>query len=227
MRKINSFLKEEFVNGRTTFDVLFLLFGLLLQIVTFTITDNSVLSLVSGLSGVLSVVLCSQRKISFYFLGFIQLFTYVILSWKEAFYGELIENAFYFVTMIYGIYIWLKHYRTNEKDENEVVTKSLTHKGLTFSLAIGFFGTLFTWQAFKYTNDTQPFIDSITTVPALIAQVLSIYRYKESWHYWLFIDFGSIILWVNAENYCMAMQYVFWSLNCLYGLKKWTNVNKL
>ncbi len=221
MGKINSFLKEEFVNGRTTFDVLFLLFGLLLQIVTFVITDNSVLSLMSGLSGVLSVVLCSQRKISFYFLGFIQLFTYVILSWKEAFYGELIENAFYFVTMIYGIYIWLKHYRINEMDENEVATKSLTHKGLTFSLIIAFFGTLFTWQTFKCTNDTQPFIDSITTVPALIAQVLSIYRYKESWYYWLFIDFGSIILWFNAENYCMAMQYVFWSLNCLYGLKKW------
>lgn len=221
MKNIKTIFLQEFINGRTTFDVLFLLFGIITQLITFAITKDSLLSLVSGLSGVISVVLCSQKKISFYFFGFIQLFTYVILSWGQAFYGELIENGFYFVTVIYGIWLWYKHYKTNSKDENEVETKALTRKGWSATLFIAVFGTLIMWWAFKYTNDTQPFLDSLTTVPALIAQVLSIYRFKESWFFWLFIDLGAIILWLNAENYCMAMQYVFWSLNCLYGLKKW------
>ena len=94
MKSIKAIFLQEFINGRTTFDVLFLLFGIITQLITFAITKDSLLSLISGLSGVISVVLCSQKKISFYFFGFIQLFTYVILSWGKGFFGDLIENGF-------------------------------------------------------------------------------------------------------------------------------------
>jgi nicotinamide mononucleotide transporter PnuC len=77
------------------------------------------------------------------------------------------------------------------------------------------------WSILLNTDDSQPFMDSITTVPAFVAQILMILRYKESWYYWLTIDLGSIIMWSVAGDWCMVAQFVFWSVNCIYGLRKW------
>ena len=77
------------------------------------------------------------------------------------------------------------------------------------------------WVLAAWTDDTQPYLDAYTTVPALVAQVLMILVYREHWFIWLAIDMLSIVLWLRAGDYCMTAQYVFWCANCLYGLRRW------
>ena len=82
MNKVNNFLKSEFINGRKPFDWVYLGIGLALQIIAIiygfcTGTPDNTLSIISGITGVVSVILCAQGKISFYVFGYIQLFTYV------------------------------------------------------------------------------------------------------------------------------------------------------
>ena len=190
-------------------------FGLLIQAAVYVITNGTLLSLISGMCGVISVVLCSQRKIHFYTFGFIQLFTYVYLCWEQKLYAEIIENLFYFVTMLYGIYEW-----NNYLSCDRIETKSLGNNWyIVLGVTICTCGGL--WSILLNTDDSQPFMDSITTVPAFVAQILMILRYKESWYYWLTIDLGSIIMWGIAGDWCMVAQFVFWSVNCIYGLRKW------
>ncbi|MBO7456529.1 MAG: nicotinamide mononucleotide transporter, partial [Paludibacteraceae bacterium] len=73
-------------------------------------------------------------------------------------------------------------------------------------------------------DDTQPYLDALTTVPALIAQVLMILVYREHWFIWLAVDILSVVLWLRAGDYCMAAQYAFWCANCLYGLHRWRSL---
>ena len=61
------------------FGSLFMFFGIMLQVFSFYYTSSSIISVISGIAGILSVVLCAQRKISFYIFAWIQLFTYVYL----------------------------------------------------------------------------------------------------------------------------------------------------
>ena len=82
MNKIKTVLKNEFVSGKTWFDWAFLTVGLTLQIIAIVAgfvsgEPESIGLIISGLAGVVSVVLCSQGKISFYVFAFVQLFTYV------------------------------------------------------------------------------------------------------------------------------------------------------
>jgi nicotinamide mononucleotide transporter len=65
-------------------------------------------------------------------------------------------------------------------------------------------------------------LDSATTVPAFIAQMLMIMRYREQWIFWLIIDIGSILMWIHAGDWCMVAQFVFWTINCIYGFYKWS-----
>lgn len=82
MTKIKEYLHSELLSGKKPFDWLFLCVGLAMQFLAIwygfvTGTPDNLLSIISGLSGVVSVVLCAQGKISFYLFGYIQLFTYV------------------------------------------------------------------------------------------------------------------------------------------------------
>lgn len=99
---------------------------LLLQLVVYAITPDSWLGMVSGISGVISVVLCAKGKISFYFIGFVQTISYLILAWQNKFYGEVIENVFYLVTMVWGIFIWKEHITTDEDGATLVEGKKFT-----------------------------------------------------------------------------------------------------
>lgn len=205
--------------NKDNFGVWFLSIGVILQIISYLITGSSCISLISGITGIIAVVLCAERKMIFWIFAWIQLITYVILAYQQHFYGEIVENIFYAITMLFGMFIWFNH--RDSKDQSKVQSKSL--KKYHFNIVkIGCtLGIFILYYILRTTNDTQPFMDSITTVPAFIAQILMICAYKEQWYFWLIIDVFSIIMWAIAGDWNMSLQYVFWTINCLYGLNNW------
>ena len=219
IKKINNILYSEFIEGRNINEHLFMFIGIFLQLITWYITKNSLVSLISGVTGIISVILCSQRKISFYFFGFIQLGTYMYLAWQQRFYGELIENIFYIITMLIGIVVWLKNYNT---EEQIVESKRLSDRLFYIICSIMvFICILFGYYMKYFTDNTQPFMDSFSTVPAFIAQTLLMLRYREQWIFWIIIDVVSIFMWMFADNWIMVIQFIFWTMNCIYGYRKW------
>ena len=219
IKKINNILYSEFIEGRNINEHLFMFIGIALQLIVWYITNDSLISLISGVTGIISVILCSQRKISFYFFGFIQLGTYMYLAWQQRFYGELIENVFYIITMLIGIVVWLKNYNT---EEQIVESKRLSDRLFYIICSIMvFICVLFGYYMKYFTDNTQPFMDSFSTVPAFIAQTLLMLRYREQWIFWIIIDVVSIFMWMFADNWIMVIQFIFWTMNCIYGYRKW------
>ena len=211
------------------FDYSFLAFGLLIQVVTFLITNSvsgltsnsasGLISLISGCFGVCSVCLAAQGKILTYLFGFAQVITYTYLCYTQRFYAEISINAYYFLTMIYGVYAWKNRLQS---DTQTVITRRLSLRvALLLGIATLIGSALVGWGLAAFTDDTQPYLDAYTTVPALVAQVLMILVFREHWFIWLAVDILSVILWLRAGDYCMAAQYAFWCANCLYGLHRW------
>ena len=202
-----------------TFDWLFMFIGILLQVVCFARTGDDVLSFICGLSGAINVVLCSQKKLSFYLFAYIQMFTYIVIIFQQKLWGELGENIFYVVTTTIALFLWIKHYN---KEEREVIAKKLNNKEWLFCATAFVFGTGLLYLILLNTNDPKPFLDAISTVPAFIAQFLLMFRYREQWVMWLIVDITTLVLWCSIGNIFMIMQYVFWIVNCIYGFIKWS-----
>ena len=80
--------------NKDNFGVWFLSIGVILQIISYLITGSSWISLISGITGIIAVVWCAERKMIFWFFAWIQLITYVILAYQQHFYGEIVENIF-------------------------------------------------------------------------------------------------------------------------------------
>ena len=238
MDNAKKILKNEFIDGKSLFDWAFLCVGLMLQIIAIiagVITDNpdSIGLMISGLSGVISVILCSQGKISFYLFGYIQLLTYVFcFSIPNNLHGETLENGMYFLTMLYGIHAWLKNYRRDKVTESiEIKSRKLTLTGNTTIAVIFIVGVIGYYLFLKNVPlfgvmDSDPFIDSLTSVPAYIAQILMVLGFREQWVYWFILDVSSVVLAVRAGSFVIAAQFIFWTMNCVYGFIKWSKSAK-
>ena len=202
-----------------TFDWVFMAFGVLLQIICYIFTGDGLLSFICGLSGAINVVLCSQRKMSFYFFAYLQMFTYIIIIFQQHLWGELVENIFYVITTTIALFMWLKHYN---KEEKEVEARKLTKFQIFLCFMVFVISTVLLYVILLKTNDPQPFLDAVSTVPAFIAQFMLMFRYREQWIMWLIVDVATLILWISIGNIFMVAQYVFWIMNCIYGFIKWS-----
>lgn len=195
--------------------------GLLLQVLTFLITKDTLLSFASGIAGVFSVVFCSERKLSYYFWSFIQIVTFSIICFNEHLYAKLLENIFYIVTMGIGIGAWL----ANKDIENKVKTRSLKVHDTVKCCIAGMIGFVCLYVPLAlFLNSTNPLLDAITTTLALIAQILMVLRYKENWILWGIMNILCIVLFISTQNWCMVAQYVFWTINTIYGYCEWNRV---
>ena len=201
---------------------IFLATGVLVQVVTFCLMPHSPWALVSGMLGICSVVLGAQGNILTFVFGFAQVATYTYLCCIERFYAEIAINIYYFITMIYGVYCWR---RRLQQDTKQLQTRRLPAKLLPWlSAGVLLLSMLTGWLLSRYTDDPQPYMDALTTVPAIAAQLLMVLAYPEQWHLWLVVDVLAVVMWLRAENYCMAAQYAFWCANCVYGYIQWTKL---
>lgn len=224
MGNIKKWLKSEFVYGHSLFDRLFMLSMLLLQVIVFIYNPDTVLSIIAGISGVISVVLCAKGKISFYFIGFVQTISYLILAWQNCFYGEVLENIFYFVTMIWGIFVWKKHTIEDTEGSTVVEAKKFTATQWVLSIVGTTAATIIMGYWLTTIGSHQAYTDAATNVLAIFAQILMVKRYKEQWLWWLVIDLLCLKMWFVAGNMSMVAMYIAWTINCIYGWYNWTKL---
>ena len=227
MSKCKDWFLKNFWTGYNPFEKLFLLSMLILQIVVFFIVPDTPLNIIAGIAGVISVVLCAKGKISFYFIGFVQTISYLFLAWQNRFYGEVIENLFYLVTMVWGIFVWKNNSVKNDDGTEDVAAKKFTILQWFLSIIGTAIATFLMGCWLESIGSQQAYTDAATNVLAIFAQILMVRRYKEQWLWWLIIDILCIKMWFVAGNWSMVAMYIAWTANCIYGWCNWSKLNRM
>ena len=219
-------LKNEFWNGYTLFEKIFLFSMVALQLIVYCFVPDTPIGMVCGVAGVICVILTAKGKISSYFFNFIQMITYMIICWDAALYLEFGEQVFYFIVCIFGVFMWNKNMKTNEDGTAQVKTKKfqlwqwLVSAGVVVvsTFLLGYFGE-------AVLGSTLPYLDAMTVALAVIAQLLMVWRYREQWACWILIDVISLIMFIVLGNWSMVAMYVAWTANAFYGWYNWTKLN--
>lgn len=221
-----NWIKKNFWDGYSLFEKLFLLIMVLVQVVVFIIAPDTPLNIIAGIAGVISVVMCAKGRTMFYFIGFIQTCTYLFLAWQNQFYGEVLENIFYFVTMIWGIFVWKNNEVENADGTRDVAAKKFTPAQWAISIILTIFATIAMGYWLDGIGSAQAYTDAATNVMAVFAQLLMVRRYREQWVWWFVIDVFCIKLWWVAGNWSMIAMYIAWTANTIYGWINWSKLNK-
>ena len=91
----------------TRFELGWLLIFTMINLYLFFAWEDSLIGLISSISGMLCVVLVAKGKISNYYFGIIQTATYAYISYTYGLYGEVMLNGlFYLPVQFIGIYLW-------------------------------------------------------------------------------------------------------------------------
>ena len=194
------------------------------QIGIYIYNPDSILGMVSGISGIICNVFVSKGKISNYFFGLIFAYTYFYISLGANFLGEMNTTLYVYIpAQFIGYFLW-KANMQKEQGADAVVAKALTAKGWMGLIAFLVIGTFLFVQLLNHFGGSSTGLDGLSTIIVIAAQALMVLRYREQWLLWILLNIISIALW--AENTSMYVMYSAYLLNSLYGYYNWSKLQK-
>ena len=217
--------KQELFGGWKPFEAAWLLIFIAAQIGIYIYNPDSILGMVSGISGIICNVFVSKGKISNYFFGLIFAYTYFYISLGANFLGEMNTTLYVYIpAQFIGYFLW-KANMQKEQGVDAVVAKALTAKGWMGLIAFLVIGTFLFVQLLNHFGGSSTGLDGLSTIIVIAAQALMVLRYREQWLLWILLNIISIALW--AENTSMYVMYSAYLLNSLYGYYNWSKLQKV
>lgn len=217
----------------TKFELAWLGVFTLVNIYLFFAWGDSLLGLISSLTGMLCVVLVAKGKISNYYFGIVQTGTYAYISYTYGLYGEAMLNGlFYFPLQFVGIYLWNKNKVDQSTTGEDVKVKTLTRIQWIQLIVIAVITSVLYAYFLHLIGGQQVRIDSVAVVLSIIAQILMIKRYAEQWVLWIVVNGLSIVLWAitllqsGGNDWSMLVMWTAFLVNSIYGYVNWIKMSK-
>ena len=212
------------------FEKSFLICGLLTSIISSIIFNGTVIDTLYTSLYLITALLMSKGKVECYFVGFVSVFFYGIVSYNQGYYGELIITAFLtFPIMIIGIISWLRH---QDKEEDTVIISSLSKKEITIALLsqlVLFWIYYFILKAF---NTDLLVISTMSVVTSVLASYFEARRSELSLFCYIANDLVIITLWLipiisgQIELISVLVGPILLLINDIYGSYNWRRLKK-
>jgi nicotinamide mononucleotide transporter len=216
----------------TRFEIGWLFTFTLINIYLFIAWSDSLLGLISSISGMLCVVLVAKGKIANYYFGIVQTLTYAYIAYGYGLYGEVMLNAlFYFPVQFIGIYMWKRHKTEQGVKGEDIKVRGLTKTGWFYTLLSILILTIGYGFFLKYLGGSLVWTDSATNVLSIAAQILMLKRYTEQWLLWMSVNVLSIFLWLGAlisqggNDFSMLVMWSAFLVNSIYGYMNWRKLS--
>ena len=223
MDKLRKFIKSE-LTGWKLWEVLWLLLatGVILGLSVYW--GENAIGLIMALTGVWCVILTGKGKRSSFLFGFVNAALYAYVAFGAKYYGEVMLNALYYLPMsVVGWLAWKKHM---DDDTGDVVKKRLSlKKGLLAyaitGIAIAVYGLIL-----SALGGSLPYVDSMSTVVSVVAQILSIGRLMEQWVLWIVVDVVTVIMWAvdfakGGETIATLAMWAIYLVNAIIMFVRW------
>lgn len=220
---MKKFIKNE-LSGWRPLEIIWLLVACTVITMLSIYWKDSIMGIISAVSGVACVVLTGKGKLSAYTFGLINSILYGIIAFNAKLYGETMLNILYYVPMQFvGFYIWNKHM---SEENHEVIKLHMSNKIRLIWLLAMITGTVAYGYILKLLGDTMPFVDSFTTVSSIIAMIVSVKMFAEQWWIWIAVDIFSVYMWwcnfsAGSDNIATLLMWIIYLGNAIIMCIKW------
>ena len=223
MEALKKFLRSE-LSGWKPFDIIWFSGATAAILALSVYLKDSWTSLLAAVSGVACVILTGKGKRSSFIFGTINNIFYTIVALGAKYYGEVMLNVIYYLPMNFvGFVVWKKY--MNEENGEVIkkrlpLSKSLVLYGIT-AAAIAVYGFVL-----KTMGGNLPYIDSMSTVVSVVAQILSIRRLVEQWVLWIVVNIVTVIMWAidfskGGETISTLAMWSIFLINAVVMFVRW------
>ncbi len=177
----------------------------------------SVAEVVAVLLAIAYLLLVIRQNILCWAAALASVLIYLVIFFNAQLYMESVRQIFYAAMAVYGWYQW--KYGGVEHQGLRIVTWRLRHH----AIAIG--GILVSTMVFGWglsaTDAAFPYLDSFTTVAAVVTTFMVARKVLENWAYWFVIDGLSVYLYISRELYLTAGLFVLYLVMIVIGFRCW------
>lgn len=158
--------------------------------------------------------LCVKQSRWNYPIGAISTAALCVLFWQLGLYSSMALNAYLPIALVYGWFRW------GRDDDTRPVTfvRGIDWIGYAAITSVTYGGLVVISSAF---GAALPFADASILVLSILAQWLLDNKKVETWLVWIAVNVIAIGTYFNAGAYIVALQFVFFLGNAVYGWWGW------
>lgn len=223
MNALKQFIRNEITGWKKT-ELAWLLLACAVITALSIYWQDTLMGIISSVTGVACVVCTGKGKLSAYVFGLVNSVLYAIISYRASLYGETMLNAIYYVPMQFvGAYVWS---RNMNQETHEVIKRRMKPLGwLLMTGGIAAATLVYGWVLGRL-GDAMPYVDAFTTVSSVLAMIISVRMYAEQWWIWIAVDVFSVYMWWcdfrgGSDNMATLLMWVVYLGNAVIMLVKW------
>lgn len=171
---------------------------------------------------ILGVWLTARRSMMCWPVGIVGVLLYLRQFYLWHLYGDMLLQGVYIIILAYGWYSW----HTSKSDDTKwLCSHSTTPARLTMQtiLAAGL-ALPIGWFFAHFTDDPQPYLDSLLMCLSLLASLWTTRKYIENWYLWIIIDLAYALLFLYRKDILTASLYATFDILAVYGAYKWKQI---
>ncbi len=198
------------------------------------------LELVGTVAGLAAVTLAAMNHIWNWGIGLVNVGCFFVIFKKEGLYSDMLLQVYFFITGIYGWYIWSKSAKIAKNDAqngeytggglilnlqpNEIGWLSVATILCTFLMG-NFTPKLHIWYSDFFKTETAfPFIDAFATVLSVIANYLLARRFVESWFIWIVVNIVSTYMYFAKNLKLISLEFFIFLIIAIIGAIQWSKM---
>lgn len=209
---------------RNKIEYLCFTFILFLIVINAILRGDSVFAFISAVCGITYTALAGKGLPICYIFGVIGSSFYGLLSFQNALWGNLLLYVCYYVPMqITGYFQWNKNLKEGKSDIVKIV---LPKKELFLLLLILLSLSIIGYYILLYFKDSNPLLDSLTTVLSIGGMYLTVRRAIEQWIFWFVVNILSLYMWVmvvlsGVKAYSTVAMWLVYTVLAIYFYYNW------
>ena len=177
---------------------------------------------IAVLLGLAYLLLAMKQSLWCWPAAFVSTSIYTVMFWQGFLYMESFLNFYYLLMAVYGWWQW----RGSKQAGNvEPVAKTIKSwslskhsiwivSGLVLAIVIGYLLD-------THTQAKMAYLDSFTTVFAVMTTYMVTQKVLENWLYWVVIDLASVYLYVQNQYMPTAVLFALYTVLAIQGYRVW------
>ncbi len=177
---------------------------------------TSALEICATLLALAYVVLAIRERRICFVAGAISAALYLHIFWQVQLYMEALLQLFYIGLSVYGWVYW----RSNSSDGQVIVSWRWQQHAAAITAIFALTAVLGLLLR-QYTDAALPFVDSFTTVAALLTSWMVARKVLENWLYWIVIDLVAAGMYIERELWLTAGLFALYTVLAFAGYSAW------